>query len=115
VHILTETSMTPNIDFCRIKQRHQIMWTNGDCAVVGTTMQIVGENLPKAADVCAGQAMDKHIGDASTTNNFLAVHPTRRRVDAAYSRRLAGREKRVISRGRGQPQRDTYSSTTSRP
>ena len=41
-------------DFAAIKQRQQATWASGDFAVVGTTLQIVGELLAEAADVCAG-------------------------------------------------------------
>jgi SAM-dependent methyltransferase len=44
-------------DFTAIKQRQQAAWASGDYAVIGTTLQIVGETLAEAADVRAGQAL----------------------------------------------------------
>ena len=34
------------IDYAAIKTRQQAAWSTGDYAVVGTTLQIVGELLP---------------------------------------------------------------------
>ena len=42
-------------DFNAIKQRQQATWGSGDYAVVGTTLQIVGETLAEAVDVRAGE------------------------------------------------------------
>ena len=36
------------IDYAAIKARRQATWANGDFAVVGTTLQIVGESLASA-------------------------------------------------------------------
>ncbi len=47
------TPATP--DLAAIKQRQQATWASGDYAVIGTTLQIVGENLAEAADVRAGE------------------------------------------------------------
>jgi len=35
----------PAIDFTAIKSRQQVAWGSGDYAIIGTTLQIVGENL----------------------------------------------------------------------
>jgi hypothetical protein len=43
-------------DFAAIKQRQQATWASGDFAVIGTTLQIVGETLAEAADIQAGAA-----------------------------------------------------------
>lgn len=42
-------SCQPSIDLATIKQRQQATWACGDLAVVGTTLQIVGEQLAEAA------------------------------------------------------------------
>jgi hypothetical protein len=39
----TITIDTP--DYAAIKQRQQAIWASGDYARIGTTLQIVGENL----------------------------------------------------------------------
>ena len=36
-------------DFVAIKQRQQAAWASGDYAIVGTTLQIIGESLAEAA------------------------------------------------------------------
>ena len=55
-------------DFAAIKQRQQATWASGDFAVVGTTLQIVGESLAEAADVCAGErVLDVAAGNGNAT------------------------------------------------
>ena len=41
-------------NFGVIKQRQQATWASGDFAVVGTTLQIVGESLAEAVDLPHG-------------------------------------------------------------
>src|SRR5262249_60833641 len=45
----------PALDFNAIKQRQQATWPGGDFAIIGTTLQIVGETLAEAANVRAGE------------------------------------------------------------
>ena len=45
------TAAAPAPDFAAIKQRQQATWASGDFAVVGTTLQIVGEELCEAVDI----------------------------------------------------------------
>src|SRR5512134_2181969 len=55
-------------DFAAIKQRQQATWASGDFAVIGTTLQIVGESLAEAADVCAGnRVLDVAAGNGNAT------------------------------------------------
>ena len=42
-------------DLGTIKTRQQATWASGDFAVIGTTLQIVGESLAEAADARAGE------------------------------------------------------------
>jgi ubiquinone/menaquinone biosynthesis C-methylase UbiE len=57
-----------NPDFAAIKQRQQATWASGDYAVVGTTLQIVGETLVEAADVRAGErVLDVAAGNGNAT------------------------------------------------
>jgi SAM-dependent methyltransferase len=68
MNTVIETPKTPSIDFSDIKQRQQATWSSGDYAVVGTTLQIVGENLAEAADVCAGErVIDVAAGNGNAT------------------------------------------------
>ena len=55
-------------DFTAIKQRQQAAWASGDFAVIGTTLQIVGESLAEAADVRAGErVLDVAAGNGNAT------------------------------------------------
>ena len=38
-------------DFAAIKQKQQATWASGDFAIIGVTLQIVGESLAEAADM----------------------------------------------------------------
>jgi SAM-dependent methyltransferase len=51
-----------------IKQKQQVTWASGDFAVIGTTLQIVGETLAEAADVQAGErVIDVAAGNGNAT------------------------------------------------
>lgn len=64
----TTTSTTATPDFAAIKTRQQATWASGDFAVVGTTLQIVGELLAEAADVRAGErVLDVAAGNGNAT------------------------------------------------
>lgn len=55
-------------DFAAIKSRQKAAWAAGDYAVVGTTLQIVGETLCEAADLRAGQrVLDVAAGNGNAT------------------------------------------------
>lgn len=55
-------------DFTLIKQRQQATWATGDYAVVGTTLQIVGERLCEAMDINAGErVLDVAAGNGNAT------------------------------------------------
>jgi ubiquinone/menaquinone biosynthesis C-methylase UbiE len=55
-------------DLGAIKQRQQATWASGDFAVIGTTLQIVGESLAEAADVRAGErVLDVAAGNGNAT------------------------------------------------
>ena len=55
-------------DFAAIKQRQQATWAAGDYAVVGTTLQIVGERLCEAVDLRAGErVLDVAAGNGNAT------------------------------------------------
>jgi SAM-dependent methyltransferase len=55
-------------DYSAIKQRQQATWASGDFAVIGTTLQIVGETLAEAVDVRAGErVLDVAAGNGNAT------------------------------------------------
>jgi len=58
----------PGPDLAAIKTRQQATWASGDFAVVGVTLQIVGETLAEAADVRAGErVLDIAAGNGNAT------------------------------------------------
>jgi SAM-dependent methyltransferase len=55
-------------DLAAIKQRQQATWASGDFAVVGTTLQIVGESLAEAIDLRSGErVLDVAAGNGNAT------------------------------------------------
>lgn len=55
-------------DFAAIKGRQQAAWASGDFAVIGVTLQIVGETLAEAADIRAGETvLDVAAGNGNAT------------------------------------------------
>ena len=64
----------PAPDFAAIKQRQQATWASGDYAVIGTTLQIVGETLAEAVDVRA----DERVLDVAAGNGNVSLAAARR-------------------------------------
>jgi ubiquinone/menaquinone biosynthesis C-methylase UbiE len=55
-------------DYAAIKYRQQATWASGDFAVIGTTLQIVGESLAEVADIRAGErVLDVAAGNGNAT------------------------------------------------
>ena len=55
-------------DYAGIKQRQQATWASGDFAVIGVTLQIVGESLAEAADIRSGErVLDVAAGNGNAT------------------------------------------------
>jgi len=51
-----------------VKTRQQAMWASGDFAIIGTTLQIVGEELCERVDVRAGErVLDVAAGNGNAT------------------------------------------------
>jgi SAM-dependent methyltransferase len=69
------TSMpSPTIDLAAVKTRQQAAWSTGTYAVVGTTLQIVGEQLCEALDLRAGS----HVLDVAAGNGNATLAAARR-------------------------------------
>jgi len=62
------------VDFNVIKRRQQLTWASGDFAIIGTTLQIVGESLAEAADVRAGE----RVLDVAAGNGNASLAAARR-------------------------------------
>ena len=75
----TETSVPAQArpDLAAVKQRQQATWDSGDYAVVGTTLQIVGETLAEAADVRSGE----RVLDVAAGNGNASLAAARRFAD----------------------------------
>lgn len=55
-------------DHAAVKQRQQAGWASGDFAVIGVTLQIVGESLAEAADIRANEdVIDIAAGNGNAT------------------------------------------------
>jgi SAM-dependent methyltransferase len=64
-------------DLVALKTRQQSAWSSGDYAVVGSTLQIVGETLCEALDLNAGQ----RVLDVAAGNGNVALAAARRGCD----------------------------------
>ena len=80
----------PAPDLAVLKTRQQAAWSSGDYAVVGTTLQIVGETLCEALDLRAGQ----RVLDIAAGNGNVSLAAARRWCDVVatdYVPALLGR------------------------
>ena len=60
--------MNAPVDFNALKTRQQAAWASGDYAVIGTTLQLVGELLAEACDLrCDDQVLDVAAGNGNAT------------------------------------------------
>jgi SAM-dependent methyltransferase len=61
-------SSSPTIDLAAVKARQQAAWSAGNYAVVGTTLQIVGEQLCETLDLRSGsRVLDVAAGNGNAT------------------------------------------------
>ncbi len=66
--------MNASNDLIAIKARQQTAWASGDYAVVGTTLQIVGESLAEACDL----RWDERVLDVAAGNGNATLAAARR-------------------------------------
>lgn len=80
---MTTPLFTPNAapDLSALKTRQQASWSSGDYAVVGTTLQVVGETLCEALDVRAGQ----QVLDVAAGNGNASLAAARRGCEVVAS------------------------------
>ena len=62
------------IDLCALKSRQQSAWASGDYAVVGTTLQLVGELVAEACDL----RYDEKVLDVAAGNGNATLAAARR-------------------------------------
>jgi ubiquinone/menaquinone biosynthesis C-methylase UbiE len=79
-------------DLAAIKTKQQAAWSSGDYAVVGTTLQIVGEELCEALDLRAG----RKVLDVAAGNGNVSLAAARRWCDVTSTDYVAS----LLERGR---------------
>jgi SAM-dependent methyltransferase len=67
-------TVTAAPDYAAIKQRQQATWAAGDYAMIGTTLQIVGERICEAVDLRAGE----RVLDIAAGNGNASLAAARR-------------------------------------
>jgi len=68
------TASRPSVDFTAVKDRQRSAWSTGDYAVIGTTLQIVGELLCEAVDLRPGET----VLDVAAGNGNASLAAARR-------------------------------------
>ena len=68
------TPASPAVDLAAVKTRQQAAWSAGNYAVVGTTLQIVGETLCEALDLRSGSS----VLDVAAGNGNASLAAARR-------------------------------------
>jgi ubiquinone/menaquinone biosynthesis C-methylase UbiE len=96
VIICDPTTMTANPDFGAIKKKQHASWSSGDYAVIGTTLQIVGESLAEAMDLRAGQK----VLDVAAGNGNVTLAAARRWCDVTSTDYVES----LLDRGRARAQ-----------
>lgn len=65
---MNDTAPAPAPDYAAIKAKQQAAWGSGDYAIVGATLNIVGERLAEAADINPGErVLDVAAGNGNAT------------------------------------------------
>ena len=65
---MSSPSPSPMADLAAVKARQQTAWSTGNYALIGSTLQIVGENLCEALDVRSGmRVLDVAAGNGNAT------------------------------------------------
>jgi ubiquinone/menaquinone biosynthesis C-methylase UbiE len=60
--------MNAPVDLPAVKTRQQAAWSSGDYAVIGVTLQLVGESLAEACDIrCDERVLDVAAGNGNAT------------------------------------------------
>ena len=73
----TAVRQTATPELVALKSRQQVAWSSGNYAVVGTTLQIVGEQLCEAMDLRAGSK----VLDVAAGNGMVSLAAARRWCD----------------------------------
>ena len=74
---VAQTQTDPGPDLAALKTRQQAAWSSGNYAIVGATLQIVGEELCEALDLKAGSK----VLDVAAGNGMASLAAARRWCD----------------------------------
>jgi SAM-dependent methyltransferase len=91
-------------DFSAIKQRQQATWAAGDYAVIGTTLQIVGERLCEAVDLRAGE----RVLDVAAGNGNASLAAARHFADVTSTDYVGSLLERAKERANAERLRITF-------
>ena len=87
--------VTPaGLGFNAIQRRQRASWARSDFAVIGTTLQIVGESLAEAADVRAGE----RILDVAAGNGNASLAAARRHARVTSTDRVPRQLRKAAAR-----------------
>jgi len=99
--VTVQTAAT--VDFGAIKARQQFAWSSGDYAIVGTTLQIVGETLCEAVDLRSNQ----RVLDVAAGNGNATLAAARRFADVVSTDYVGS----LLERGRERAKAERLSAT----
>jgi SAM-dependent methyltransferase len=98
-----QTPAPVTVDLAAIKGRQQIAWCSGDYAMIGTTLQIVGERLCEAVDLRSNQ----RVLDIAAGNGNATLAAARRFADVVSTDYVGA----LLERGRERAQADRLTVT----
>jgi ubiquinone/menaquinone biosynthesis C-methylase UbiE len=93
-----QVSMVVALDLGALKTRQKVAWSSGDYAVVGTTLQIVGEQLCEALDLRSVQK----VLDVAAGNGNVSLAAARRWCDVVSTDYVPG----LLERGQARASAD---------
>lgn len=93
--------LTLPLDYTAIKQRQHGVWSAGDYAIIGTTLQIVGERLCEAVDMRAGST----VLDVAAGNGNATLAAARRFANVTSTDYVAA----LLARGKERADADGFS------
>ncbi len=98
-----QTPIPATVDLAAIKGRQQIAWGSGDYAMIGTTLQIVGETLCEAVDLRSNQ----RVLDVAAGNGNATLAAARRFADVVSTDYVGA----LLERGRQRAEADRLQIT----
>ncbi|MGO4392326.1 class I SAM-dependent methyltransferase [Variovorax sp. M-6] len=96
--------MNAPVDFSAVKARQMTAWASGDYAVIGTTLQLVGELLAEACDLCC----DERVLDVAAGNGNATLAAARRGCEVTSTDYVAALLDRGAERAQAERLRVTF-------